>query len=119
MRCMWTLQLATLVRVHRGLTGRTGFVNLVTPQLLKMSTILIFDCPAYAHIRDEFPALSQILFTSVNMFINTDDFNMLGRYRTGHNHRRITLACHYGGNYGFTQYLFIFATCGYCTVLIQ
>ena len=39
----------------------------------------LFDCPAYAHIQDEFPALSQILYPSVNLFINTEDFNMLGR----------------------------------------
>ena len=73
-RCMWTL--AALVRLHRGLTGRTGFVKLVTPQLFKMSTIFS-DCPAYTQTRDEFPPHFQISYPSVNLFI---DFNMLGRY---------------------------------------
>lgn len=37
----------------------------------------LFDCPAYAHTRDAFPALFQNSYPSVGLFINTD---MLGRY---------------------------------------
>ena len=83
MGCIWIL--AALVRVHRWLDRE----NRVCGQVCHSTAVeddhhFLFGCPVYAHIRDEFPALFQISYLSVKLFIDTDDVNVLGRYLRQH-----------------------------------